>query len=108
MHEHHVTRITRIMWGYTYKDYTDYTDYMDYTDYTDYTDYVGLHAYGFLYEVHEVYETKCGTLNIRYHYLIIPVFPLFARNRFWPTCSSRIRAKIPNTYGNIVTSSTTE
>jgi len=56
------------MWGYTYKDYTDYTDYMDYTDYTDYTDYVGLHAYGFLYEVHEVYETKCGTLNIRYHY----------------------------------------
>ena len=49
--------------------------YVVYTDYTDYTDYVRVHVYGSLYEVHQVYETKSGTLDNLYQFCVFHCLP---------------------------------
>ena len=50
-------------------------NYMVYTNYTDYTDHVGVHVYGSLYEVHQVYETKSGTLDNLYRSKVCHCLP---------------------------------
>ena len=69
IHEYHVPRTTRIMWG--------------------------VHVSGL---PEESTRGICDEIRHLGQFLIIQSLPLFARNGFWPTFSSRILAKIPMIY----------